>query len=225
MKRISAGLLFAIVFTLLGGGIFAPAHSVTAQAGTDSGQPTPAPATQTGDDQAGTTASTTTWPSLFLPVVTHLEDPPTIAACAPSSYEGQLATLMINDPDQQRASLRCDPILAQEARRKAKDMAERGYFNHVDPDGYGPNYYVVQAGYSLPDFYDQNNDANNIESIAAGFSTPSQAWFSLTNSPSHRPHVLGTDPFFRDQVDYGIGFYEKPGSRYQWYWVILTARH
>ena len=46
---------------------------------------------------------------------------------------------------------------------RALDMGTRRYFSHVNPDGYGPNYLVQQAGYALPSFYGQEPDANNIE--------------------------------------------------------------
>ena len=36
--------------------------------------------------------------------------------------------------------------LAQAAEKKALDMATRDYFDHVDPDGYGMNYWIVKAG-------------------------------------------------------------------------------
>lgn len=37
--------------------------------------------------------------------------------------------------------------LARVAETKALDMANRNYFSHVDPDGYGMNHYINKAGF------------------------------------------------------------------------------
>ena len=120
--------------------------------------------------------------------------------------------------------MRCHKILAQVAREHAEDMAARDYFNPVNPDGFGPNYLVEQAGYELPDWYSQALDANNIESIAAGYTTPEAAWNGWLASPGHRTHVLGEDSdFFADQTNYGIGYAFAPGSQYTHYLVFISA--
>jgi uncharacterized protein YkwD len=102
-------------------------------------------------------------------------------------------------------------------------MGTRNYFSHTNLDGYGPNYLVQEAGYILPSYYDQLLDANNIESICAGSSTASHAWDLLMGSDDHRTHLLGLDPFYALQTDYGIGYAYIPGSTYGHYWVIITA--
>ena len=104
-------------------------------------------------------------------------------------------------------------------------MGTRAYFSHTNPDGYGPNYLVQQAGYALPNWYSQELDANNIESIAAGYGTASAAWEGWMNSTGHRTHILGLDSFWAEQTDYGIGYAYIPGSPYGHYWVVITARH
>lgn len=136
-----------------------------------------------------------------------------------------MAEYMRTHPDQERPVLNCDPTLAQVARQRAADMATRNYFSHTNPDGFGPNYLVQQAGYRLPSFYDQSLDGNNIESIQAGCPNASDAWSFLMNSTSHRRHLLGLIPFYAEQIDYGIGYAYHPESTYKHYWVIITARH
>lgn len=153
---------------------------------------------------------------------------PIQAACDLNPEERAVADLMINHPDQHRAQLICDPILAQVARARAADMAQRDYFDHVNLDGYGPNYLVTQAGYVLPDWYSQSPDANNIESIGAGYPTAQAVWDAWLVSPGHRRHVLagegGTaNNFYATQEAYGIGYWEEADSRYRRYWVVLTA--
>jgi len=111
------------------------------------------------------------------------------------AFEERVAELLTTDAGQQRPTLIHNGILARVARERALDMAERAYFNHTNPDGYGPNYLVRQAGYVLFAGYGAGDDANNIESIAAGFSTPELAWEGWMNSPGHKSHLLGEVPF------------------------------
>ena len=154
----------------------------------------------------------------FLPFIIRQSPLP----CTLNEQEEQLATLMIDDPRQQRASLTCHSILAQVARERAQDMVERNYFGHTNPDGYGPNYLVRQAGYVLPSYYSTAPDANNIESLGAGYPTASTAWNGWTSSPNHRPHLLGETPFFAEQIEYGIGY--ASGECDGHYWVVITAK-
>ncbi|MFH1635545.1 MAG: CAP domain-containing protein [Chloroflexota bacterium] len=161
---------------------------------------------------------------IYLPLIMALEPTPE-PECNLNSQEQALADFMRDDPNQQRPSLRCDPILAQVARERALDMGNRNYFSHVNLNGYGPNYLVQQAGYSLPSFYGQEPTANNIESISAGRSSVEATWTGWMNSDGHRTHILGLQPFWAEQTDYGIGYAYVPGSTYGYYWVVITARH
>jgi uncharacterized protein YkwD len=131
---------------------------------------------------------------------------------------------MESDPEQGRPSLTCQPILAGVARARAEDLARRGYFSHTNPEGLGPNYLVRQAGYILPAFYPTAPDANSIESLGAGAATPEAAWRNWMNSPPHRAHILGLQPFYAEQVELGIGHAFEPNSQYRHYWAVITAR-
>jgi hypothetical protein len=154
---------------------------------------------------------------LFLPVIIK-------PACSFSPEEQALSDLLINDPDQQRAVLTCQPILAQVARQRAEDMAQRGYFDHITPEGYGPNYLVRQAGYVLPSYYSTALDGNNIESIAAGYPTAAATWQQWMGSTAHRTQLLGLNSFFAEQSEYGVGYAYNPNSLYKHYWVVITAK-
>ncbi|MCL4300460.1 MAG: CAP domain-containing protein [Anaerolineae bacterium] len=154
---------------------------------------------------------------LFLPLIIK-------PACPLSLEEQALANLLINDANQQRASLSCHPVLAQVARQRAEDMAQRDYFSHTTPEGYGPNYLVRQAGYVLPSFYSTALDGNNIESIAAGFPTAAATWQQWMGSTPHRTQLLGLNSFFAEQTEYGIGYAFNPNSEYLYYWVVITAK-
>jgi uncharacterized protein YkwD len=144
--------------------------------------------------------------------------------CHLSPQEAELSAQLLGDPGQQRTTLTCNPILAAVARARATDMANRNYFDHTNPDGFGPNYLVQSAGYVLPSYYSQNQNGNNVESIAAGQQTTQDVWTGLMGSPSHRDHLLGQNTFYAEQIDYGIGYASKEGSTYVYYWVILTAK-
>ena len=145
----------------------------------------------------------------------------TARAWTPNAQEQEIANLMIQASGQRRAFLQFDPILAQVARERAADMARRNYFDHINPDGHGANYLVRQAGYALSAGYPA--DGNNLESIAAGGSTASVTWSDWMGSAPHKTHLLGELDFFATQTSYGVGYYEDPGARYRYYWVVITA--
>lgn len=165
---------------------------------------------------------------IFIPTATNeaiigLGGDPEPAQCALNEQESLVAQFAENDPGQQRERMVCDPILAEVARAKARDMALRGYFSHTSPEGEGPNLWVREAGYPLPDWYGSSASSNNIESIGAGYPTPDAAWAAWLNSQTHQIHVLGTQSFYADQEAYGVGYYYNADSEYKHYWVFLSA--
>jgi uncharacterized protein YkwD len=139
----------------------------------------------------------------------------------PNAEERDIAGRIADAPGQRRAFLTYDPILSRVARERAMDMAQRGYFDHINPDGHGANYLVRQAGYVLPSSYPA--DGNNLESIAAGYPTATAAWSGWMDSPDHKRHLLGEIDFFAAQTSYGIGYYQDSASPYHTYWVVITA--
>lgn len=162
---------------------------------------------------------------LFLPLVTKSD---TVAAsessCQLNAQEKRIEELLRNHPEQGRVKLTCHPILASVARARAEDMGRRAYFAHVNPDGHGANYLVRQAGYVLPSSYSQEANGNNIESIGAGPGNSDGMWDAWMKSSKHNTHLLGKTSFFAEQVEYGIGFAQVPGSPYEFYWVFISAR-
>lgn len=144
-------------------------------------------------------------------------------SCELNAQEEAILVAFTLHPDQKRKNIECDPILAKVARERAADMAARNYFGHTNPDGKAANFLVRAAGYRLPSWYPSANDANNIESIAAGYGTPADAWTGWMNSSGHRTHLLGTHSFYAAQTQVGIGYAYLPGSRYGHYWVVLSA--
>lgn len=134
----------------------------------------------------------------FLPLVITLGD------CSMGPVASQIAKLFLEDPGQQRRNIVCDTKLVQAAQHKAEDMNARHYFSHIDPDGHTPNYWARIYGCTLPGNYEV--EGNQIESISLNYPTAQLAWDGWLGSPGHRTHVLGTIPFFREQIHYGVGY-------------------
>src|SRR5690606_5212160 len=80
-----------------------------------------------------------------------------------------------------RAPLVVNPLLEEAARLKAEDMAEKGYFSHVSPDGKSPWYWISGAGYKF--IYAGENLAVDFEYSE----DVNEAWL---NSPGHRDNIL-----------------------------------
>lgn len=97
-----------------------------------------------------------------------------------------LPAVLVDQANERRADFNANPLsvnelLQQAAQRKANDMAQRGYFSHISPDGKTPwdwmreqNYAFVQAG----------------ENLAIGFFESSEVTEAWMNSPTHRQNLL-----------------------------------
>lgn len=147
----------------------------------------------------------------------------------PEKYAKQLGISPVSKV--KRVRLVWNKELAKAAEFRAYDMANRNYFDHVSPEGLGPNYYIVKAGYSLNSDWTKKRSANNFESIAANHATAEdgiRAFIIGRGSPGfmHRKHVLGMDDWNGSLVDIGIGFVRSPsGSTYKTYLCVLIAKH
>src|SRR5688572_13077788 len=95
-----------------------------------------------------------------------------------------------------KTPLRWNDTLAKVAEAKAMDMAKRNYFDHVNPDGYGINYFINQSGYTLNADWLKDKKENFFESLGSGHDSGVEAVKSLiidAEDPSkgHRDHLLG----------------------------------
>jgi uncharacterized protein YkwD len=142
--------------------------------------------------------------------------------CDLEHREFQLAALLLGGK-QQRVSMACRPELQAFARRRALDMARRGYLAHRTPEGKGPNQLLRDTGYPLPPSY-LGGLSNNIESIVGGVESPHAVWRALVDSRSHRPHLLGEGPVFQEQDEFGIAYVRDIYSPHVDYWVIVITR-
>jgi hypothetical protein len=160
---------------------------------------------------------------LFLVLVVFLGSLVSSPGQALVPQEQAIATFMATNPGQGRPYMVLDPVIEGVARARAKDMAVRNYFGHVNPDGVAANYLLRQAGYQLPAWWGTDPTANYVESIAAGYASPSDTWTAWMNSPPHKTHLLGENSFFASETHYGVGYYYDPNSTYKYYWVVITA--
>jgi uncharacterized protein YkwD len=135
------------------------------------------------------------------------------------TFEEQVFANLLTGSEQTRLTLTLNPLLSACARNKARLMAEKNWFGHTDPAGWGPNHYARECGYPLTLHY-PDNDSNQIESIAGGYATAQDAWSAFMQSKPHRTHLLGLHPFFHEQTEYGIGYWYDPNSIYRHYYVI-----
>ncbi|WP_293943372.1 MULTISPECIES: CAP domain-containing protein [unclassified Sphingobacterium] len=130
-----------------------------------------------------------------------------------------------------RTKLNWNKQLAEVAEYRAKDMAKRGYFDHVSPEGYGPNYFIEEAGYHLNQSWVKKRNANNFESIAANRASATDAIKALIigkEAPGyhHRTHLLGMDQWNGSLYDIGIGYVKCRGAKpYESYLVVIIAKH
>jgi len=88
---------------------------------------------------------------------------------------------------QSLGSLAISPVLTAAAQAKADDMAAKGYFAHVSPEGRDSWYWFKQAGYSF---------TYAGENLAVDFSDSGDVEHAWMNSPKHRENLL--DPHFTE---------------------------
>lgn len=78
-------------------------------------------------------------------------------------------------------ALTIDPLLVVAAQAKANDMAQKGYFAHVTPEGYQPWHFIKEAGYEY---------SSAGENLAVNFSDSENVEEAWMNSPKHRANIL-----------------------------------
>lgn len=129
-----------------------------------------------------------------------------------------------------KTTLRWNDTLAKVAEAKALDMAKRNYFAHVNPDGYGINFFVNQSGYKLNADWLKDKKENFFESLGSGHESGVAAIKSLIidaddASKGHRDHILGIGDWDRTLTDIGVGFVKCDGGNYSSYICIVIAKH
>ena len=95
--------------------------------------------------------------------------------------------------------LKVNPLLERAAQLKADDMAERGYFAHVSPDGISPWYWFDEAKYNYI-YAGENLAINFIDSQDV-----EDAWMKST---LHRANIL-SDKFTETGIGISSGIFEN----------------
>ena len=103
--------------------------------------------------------------------------------------------------------------------------------SHVDPEGYGMNYFINKSGYKLNAEWLEEKNENYFESLTANTYSGIESIKVLVtdkNVPSlgHRNHLLGLDTWNSTLTDIGIGFSRREsGSTYKTYTCVIIAKH
>ncbi len=146
---------------------------------------------------------------------------PALADCRLSPQEQRLAQLLISDREQRRPALRCHPLLARVARDRVRMLAKAGEVSHHLADGSGPNDYLRAQGYPLWSLF---NGFNQVEVAAGGYDSAVEVFEHFTFSGGHRALLLGEDPYFAQQDEFGVGYHYRWESPHVHYWVVILAR-
>ncbi len=148
----------------------------------------------------------------------------------PNSYHEELKFSVQLD-SVTKTKLVWNDTLAKVAETKALDMANRNYFAHVDPDGFGINYFINQSDYKLSNRFLADKSQNNFESLGGGYNNGTALIKGLIidkNTPSlgHRKHLLGIGSYYASLVDIGIGFVKgSKSNKYNSYACVIIAKH
>jgi len=96
------------------------------------------------------------------------------------------------------SALKVNPVLVAAAQAKANDMAAKGYFAHVSPEGIDPWHWFKEAGYTF---------SHAGENLAVDFSDSSDVEKAWMNSPSHRENILDAK-YTEIGIASAVGVYE-----------------
>jgi uncharacterized protein YkwD len=114
----------------------------------------------------------------------------TVALTSPGLLSNQLAAVVssrlvsLTNEDRSQYGLQTltvDPVLTAAAQAKANDMAAKGYFAHVSPEGLGSWHWFRQVGYSFK---------HAGENLAVDFTDSAQVNQAWLDSPTHRANIL-----------------------------------
>ncbi|MFM9366534.1 CAP domain-containing protein [Streptomyces sp. Da 82-17] len=163
-----------------------PEPSKTSSSPSRTAKPSKTPSPEKSTPAGGTTEKKTTEPTTEAPAKPEASVP---AKPSQSPDDGQGAEAeVLSLVNQERAQAGCspvkaDPALADLAADFSQDMAERGFFDHTDPDGNTPWDRAEKAGVS------------NLggENIARGQANAQSVMDSWMNSPGHRANILNCE--------------------------------
>lgn len=140
------------------------------------------------------------------------ESTPSVDTSSPEAQDFEKQVLALVNTERQNAGLSAlswNDDAAKVARAHSKDMSDRGFFDHTNPDGLSPFDRMKNAGISY---------RRAAENIAAGQSTPEAVMNGWMNSEGHRSNILNPD-----LKEIGVGYYKgETGYRHYWTQVFIT---
>ena len=122
----------------------------------------------------------------------------------PDMVASVLPTILALETNQYRTenkvtSLAMNPLLTQAAELKAKDMAERGYFSHISPEGNKPWVWFDKVGYSY---------SYAGENLAINFTDSEDVTHAWITSKAHRENLVNSN-FTETGIGTAEGMYEN----------------
>ncbi len=132
-----------------------------------------------------------------------------------SVLPGALVALTNDDRTAQGiGSVTEDPLLDSAAALAANDMAAKGYFAHVSPDGKSPWYWLDEVGYTY---------AYAGENLAVNFTDSKDVETAWMNSPTHRANIVKPEytkigigvangQYEGKDVTFVVQFFASPGA-------------
>lgn len=159
--------------------------SPSASPSTSPATPTKTPETPSKKPKATPTPSKKPTPT---PSRTATKAPEKTSAPVTVSAETQAAAEVLKLVNEERSKVGCSPVsansaLAELAQDFSEDMAERGFFDHTDPDGASPWDRAAKAG--ITDLGGENIARGQADAAAV-----MEAWM---NSPGHKANILNCD--------------------------------
>jgi hypothetical protein len=130
-----------------------------------------------------------------------------------------------------KPDLRWNDSLCAVAERRALDMANRGFFEHVDPDGYGINYYINKSTYTLTPEQLKHKKASDFDAYEGGAPSGEVAIKNIIIDydkigDEGRKLLLGIGDLNATLVDCGIAFVHGSGStKYKSYTVVIISKN
>jgi uncharacterized protein YkwD len=194
-----------------------PGASVTpSKSATPGPSTTPGPASLLAAEATGTvTATVTGTPEATgtpgTPTVTSTASPQPTAGVPTSDFGAQVVNL-VNEyrVANGRSRLTPDAYITTASNNYAKLMGTSNTFGHTGPDGSSSEGRMSAAGYG-GDFCGEN--------IAAGQTTPQEAFNVWKSSPAHNSIMLAANP-----TNIGVGYFYDANAFYKHYWVLMTGR-
>ena len=116
-------------------------------------------------------------PFLSHPILANTKD------VTSNSLNKEVLLVLVNENriNENLFELKENKMLTESAQKKAEDMAKKGYFSHISPEGLDAWHWFDTVGYNYR-FAGEN--------LAVNFTTPQRVLNAWMNSPTHKGNIL-----------------------------------